>query len=338
MSQIKNAQIRYRVIDRALRNQYNPFPTKEDLRRACEEAIFGSTEGTDICDSTIEKDMFAMRMEFDAPIKYSKKDRGYYYEDEHFSIDKIPLSEDDVDAIKFAASTLMQFRDVGIFKQFGFAIDKIFDRVHIANNPMDDSVENFVQFENQPTTSGNDMLPELLKAIKEGVVVKFGYQGYKGGKFKERTVFPLLLKEYRNRWYLLSYDTNKGKIITYGLERISDLEITEEYFNEKIKFDPAEYFEYATGITVRDGQKPVKVSFKVDKTGSKYLQSQPLHKSQVIVKEGKNRDTFEMKVLLSDDLIRTILSYGPQMEVIKPNSLREKVAKYVHELNDIYGS
>lgn len=338
MSKIKNAQIRYRVIDRALRNQYNPFPTKEDLRRACEEAIFGSTEGTDICDSTIEKDMFAMRMEFDAPIKYSKKERGYYYEDEHYSIDKIPLSEDDVEAIKFAASTLMQFRDVGIFKQFGFAIDKIFDRVHIANNPLDDSVENFVQFENQPTTSGNEMLPDLLKAIKEGVIVKFGYKGFKGGKFKERTVYPLLLKEYRNRWYLLSYDTDKGKIITYGLERMSDLEITEEYFGEKIKFDPQDYFEYATGITVRDGQKPVKVVIKVDKTGSKYLQSQPLHKSQEIIKEGKNRDTFQMKVLLSDDLIRTILSYGSQMEVIKPKSLREKLAKSIHELNDIYGS
>jgi predicted DNA-binding transcriptional regulator YafY len=129
--------------------------------------FFGTTEGSDICDSTIEKDLFAMRMDFDAPIKYSKRDKGYYYEDENFSIDKIPLSEDDIEAIKFATNTLMQFRDVSIFKQFGFAIDKIFDRVHIANNPTDEMVENYVQFENQPVTFGNEMLPELLKAIKE---------------------------------------------------------------------------------------------------------------------------------------------------------------------------
>ena len=124
MSRIKNAQIRYRVIDRCIGNKYAPYPTKENLRKACEEALYGSDVGEDICDSTIEKDMRSMRDEFDAPIKYSKIYKGYYYTDPTYSIDKIPLSEDDIEAIKFASSTLMQFRHVGLFKQFGFAIDK----------------------------------------------------------------------------------------------------------------------------------------------------------------------------------------------------------------------
>ena len=72
MPHIKNALIRYRIIDKCIRNKYNPFPTKRDLREACEESLFGSIDGNHICDSTIEKDMFAMRMEHDAPIKYSK--------------------------------------------------------------------------------------------------------------------------------------------------------------------------------------------------------------------------------------------------------------------------
>ena len=336
MSKIKNAQLRYRVIDRSLRNPYKPFPTKEDLRQACEEAIFGSSEGTDICDSTIEKDMFAMRMEFDAPIKYSKREKGYYYEDENYSIDKIPLSEDDIEAIKFATNTLMQFRDVSIFKQFGFAIDKIFDRVHISNDPLDDSVDNFVQFENQSTTKGNEYLPELLKAIKEKRVAKFGYENFKGGKFKERTVLPLLLKEYRNRWYLISFSLSKEKVITFGLERMSNLEVTEEYFNDPLDFDPDLYFKHAIGITV-NADTPEKVVLKIDKTGSKYLQSQPLHKSQKLVKEGKNRDTLELDVIVSEELIRTILSYGSQIEVVKPKELRSQIANSVQEMMDIYG-
>jgi predicted DNA-binding transcriptional regulator YafY len=335
MSQIKNAQLRYRVIDRALRNPYKPYPTKENIRMACEEAIFGSAEGMDICDSTIEKDMFAMRMEFDAPIKYSKKEKGYFYEDEQYSIDKIPLSEDDIEAIKFASNTLMQFRDVSIFKQFGFAIDKIFDRVHISNNPTDSSVENYVQFENLATTKGNEMLPDLLKAIKDKLITKFGYENFKGGKFKERTVLPLLLKEYRNRWYLISYSTEKSKVITFGLERMSQLKITEDHFLDPINFNSQDYFQHATGITVMD-EKPQKVMIKVDKTGSKYLQSQPLHKSQELVKEGNNKDTFELLVIVSEDLLRTIRSYGAQMEVVKPKSLRQEMKKLATEMNDIY--
>ena len=107
MSQIKNAQLRYRIIDRALRNNFNPYPSKQKLRQACEEALYGEGIGENICDSTIEKDLFAMRMDHDAPIKYSKIEKGYFYEDENYSIDNIPLSDSDIEAIKFATKTLM---------------------------------------------------------------------------------------------------------------------------------------------------------------------------------------------------------------------------------------
>ena len=79
MPHIKNALIRYRIIDRMLRNKYKTFPSKADLREACEEALYGESYGDNICDSTIEKDMFAMKMDHDAPIKYSKSNAGYYY-------------------------------------------------------------------------------------------------------------------------------------------------------------------------------------------------------------------------------------------------------------------
>ena len=336
MSKIKNAQLRYRVIDRALRNPYKPYPSKEFLRQACEEAIYGSSEGSDICDSTIEKDMFAMRMEFDAPIKYSKREKGYFYEEESYSIDQIPLSEDDIAAIKFATNTLMQFRDVSIFKQFGFAIDKIFDRVHIANNPTDDSVENFVQFESVATTSGSEMLPDLLKAIKDKLIVTFTYTNFASGKVKDREVLPLLLKEYANRWYLISFNPEKNKIMTFGLDRIDKLELTANHFLDKFDFDADNYFKHSLGITAND-ESPVEVIIKIDKIGSKYLQSQPLHSSQKLIKEGNNRDSFQLNVILSEELKRTILSYGSQIEVISPSNLRQAVLDTISEMVENYG-
>lgn len=336
MSKIKNAQLRYRVIDRCLRNPYKPYPTKEDLRQACEEAIFGSTEGIDICDSTIEKDMFAMRMEFDAPIKYSKREKGYFYEDDSYSIDKIPLSEDDIEAIKFATNTLMQFRDVSIFKQFGFAIDKIFDRVHIANNPMDDHVENYVQFESMPETSGSEYLPEFLKAIKEKLIVTFRYTNFSSGKQKDRKVLPLLLKEYSNRWYLICYNPDKDRINTFGLDRMDKVVVTEDHFLESFDFNPDHYFKYSVGITANDTE-PQLVEIKLDKTGSKYLQTQPLHPSQTLIKEGKNRDTFTLEVIISEELKRIILSYGSQLEVIKPKKLRDEIQIKISEMVENYG-
>lgn len=336
MPQIKNAIIRFRIIDRCLRNKYKPFPTKSDLRTACEEALYGSEDGANICDSTIEKDMFAMKMEHDAPIKYSKRDGGYYYADEDFSINDIPLSEDEIDAIKFATNTLIHFRDSAMFKQFGFAIDKIFDRVNISQDPNASDIGSFVQFEVGVSARGNDFLAPILNAIRGKNIIHFDYESFVNGKKKSRRVVPLLLKEYRNRWYLISYDNDKEAIITYALERMEDVVLSDDVFSEPIAFNAEEFFKNAVGITASDSATPEKVIFKAENVAAKYIESQPFHQSQKVEKKGKNKTVFSMEVLISEELIRSLLSYAGEVEVLEPLILREMMVKRLVEMCDKY--
>ncbi|MGV3630577.1 MAG: helix-turn-helix transcriptional regulator [Bacteroidota bacterium] len=335
MPHIKNALIRFRVIDRCIRNTYKPYPSKEELRKACEEALFGSDDGANICDSTIEKDIFAMRMEHDAPIKYSKKFHGYYYEDPDFTINDIPLTENDLEAIKFAANTLMQFKDVEMFRQFGFAIDKIFDRVNISSDPREKDIAHLVQFETATSANGNEFLAPLLEGIRTKKIMQFDYESYQSGKRKPRRVVPLLLKEYRNRWYLISYDCIKENVITYALERMTYLQETSEFFNQKIDFDAQQFFKNAIGITANDSL-PEKILFKADNIAAKYIISQPFHQSQQLIKEGKNKTTFSIEVIVSEELIRSFLSFGGEIEILEPESLRNTMIRRVQAMKASY--
>lgn len=334
MPHIKNALIRYRIIDRSLRNKYRPFPSKRDLREMCEEALFGS-EGENICDSTIEKDLFAMRMEHDAPIKYSKREGGYYYIDPDFSINDIPLTNDDITSIKFAIKTLSQFREVDMFKQFGSAIDKIVDRFTISEDPRDKDISNFVQFEQALSSSGNEFLAPLLEAIRNSNVATFEYTSFVSGKSKVRKVVPLLLKEYRNRWYLISFDLDKKEVMTYALERMTNVEITTEKGNKPEGFDPDLFFKHAVGITSNEDE-PATIVFKADNISAKYIISQPFHSSQQIIKEGKNKTTFEIKILISEEFIRSVLSYAGGIEIIEPSELRDEIIARLHEMMKHY--
>ena len=115
MPHIKNALIRFRIIDKMIRNKYRPYSTKRELREACEESLYGSISGEHICDSTIEKDLFNMKMEHDAPIKYSKREKGYYYTNDEFTMDDVPLTEKDISAIKAASTILHQFKSTSLF-------------------------------------------------------------------------------------------------------------------------------------------------------------------------------------------------------------------------------
>ena len=335
MGQIKNALIRYRVIDKAIRNKYKPFPTKAELRKSCEDALFGNDDGENICDSTIEKDLFFLRMEHDAPIKYSKRHGGYYYDSDSFSLDDIPLTEEDMDAIRFAANTLSQFKDVEMFKQFGFAIDKIVEKVAISNDPFIAESNTFVQFEAAHSVKGNEYLSILLSGIRQKKYTYFEYASFISDKKKARKVVPLLLKEYRNRWYLICFDCVKEAIITYALERMENVEVSDVVSVESISFDNDKFFQNAIGITVNNSN-PELVVFKADNVASKYIDSQPFHSSQLMVKEGKNKTTFSLQVIISEELIRTFMSYGGELEILEPDSLRNTIKKRIVDMSERY--
>jgi predicted DNA-binding transcriptional regulator YafY len=335
MPHIKNALIRYRIIDRCIRNKYKSYPSKQELREACEENLFGTNYGEHICDSTIEKDLFNMRMDHDAPIKYSKKHNGYYYEDPSYSINDIPLTEDDLESIQFAVNTLQQFREVDMFKQFGQAIDKIVDRVAIESKQSLNSENPIVQFETAYSSGGNEFLPPLYEAIISKNKVIFNYKSFKSTDFKERIVSPLLLKEYRNRWYLISFDESKNDIITFALERMLNLESIKENSIIPSSFNPKEYFEYSTGITAYKGE-PELIEIKADSISAKYILSQPFHHSQKLISEYNEYSIFQLKVFISEELIRSFLSFGGEIEVLSPANLRSMVKQRSSELFQKY--
>jgi predicted DNA-binding transcriptional regulator YafY len=324
---IKNALIRYRIIDKALRNQNRPFPKKQDLRLLCEEALYGDPGGNHICDSTIEKDLFAMREEHDAPIKYSRAEKGYYYADKDFSINEIPLSEDDVSSIQFALSTLSQFKDTEMFKQFGFALNKIVDRVNANPSKHDDRLDQVVQFEAGNTTTGNEHLSPLLAAIKEYKVVYFDYESFISQQRKRRKVTPLLLKEYQNRWYLISFDLVKQAIITYALDRMESLEVTKDMGQVPNEFNADLFFKYSIGITASYDARPEEIIFDADNVASRYISSQPFHESQKIISSKGNETRFSLFVIISEELIRKLLSYSGELKVVKPGSLSDELQK-----------
>jgi predicted DNA-binding transcriptional regulator YafY len=315
MPHIKNALIRYRIIDRMIRNPYKTYPSKSDLREACEESLFGSTYGDHICDSTIEKDLFAMRMEHDAPIKYSRKHEGYFYEDPDYTINDIPLSEDELESIRFAVQTLQQFQEVPYFKEFGSAIDKIATRVAVAGTEGNETSA-FIGFETAYSSIGNQWLPLLLTAIQEKKTCQFTYASFKSGIAKERNVLPVYLKEYRNRWYLISFDLEKSDWITYALERMDGLVVNEAQHLLKEAFNPSSFFAETIGITT-EKKAAERIVLRVNDIASKYIESQPLHSSQE--KIGTNQ--FVLTVQINEELIRTLLGFMGELQIISPAHL-----------------
>jgi predicted DNA-binding transcriptional regulator YafY len=323
----KFALLRYRVIDRCLTNKSKPYPSREELREACEEALFGSG-GDAISLSTIDKDIWAMKNESElgyyAPITYSRLHKGYFYEEEGYSIATLTLGQEDLEAIRFAAATLEQFKHVPIFKQYESAIEKIFNRVNIAPQPDDEQLEHFIQFEKSTVSKGKDYLWPLLEAIRAHKTVRIQYLKFSDDQLKEYELHPYLLKEYQNRWYLIAFEKNSGQVRTYGLERIEALETAEQVFLPHPNFKPETFFEHSIGITEK-ADEPQDVLLSLNPIAGKFMKTQPLHPSQRVVMENDREIRISLHVLLTEELYSFILSQSNQVQVIAPEQLRKEI-------------
>ena len=114
----KNALLRYKIIDRSLRNRYRRW-TIEDLVDAVSDALYdmeGIQKGVSL--RTVQADIQMMRSDklgYNAPIEvYDQK--FYRYADPNYSITELPLTNEDVRLILIWAK-IMVLRMMKLLRQ-----------------------------------------------------------------------------------------------------------------------------------------------------------------------------------------------------------------------------
>ncbi len=332
----KNSLIRYRLIDKRLREKYKAYPSKEELRDYVSEKM-----GVEVSESTIEKDLKAMRKDeqlgYLAPIAYHREKQGYYYEDENYSIAHVALSEDDLDAIKLSTVVLQQFSDHPVFSRYANAIDRIVDAVNLGD-VLDTGEENFILMEQVPRQEGVNWLTPLIQAIRERKVVRIDYLRFDAEKMKTHFMHPYLLKEYRNRWYLVGMHDKREFIYTLALDRIQDMELLDPEahpFRRKIDFDPESYFRNVMGITVTEG-RATDVLLEFRGKSRDYVKTLPWHHSQELVKEEKDRSIVRFFLLPTHEFKMAVLAAGDEVRVLEPRELADDIRQTAEAIARLY--
>lgn len=324
----KYATIRYRVIDRFLRSRSHPFPSKEKLRQACEEELYGSGTGVHISISTIEKDLWSMKNEASlgyAPIVYNKAENGYFYSDPEFSLD-LPLTEDDIDLIRLATSTLSQFKDSQVFKDLETSVEKIRGRLSVYRQMDKKDNNRLIRFETAPFFAGSEYLSDLLDAIKDHREIELSYIPFTDDRPRNYQAHPYFLQEHKNRWYLICFEKDAKKFRTLGLDRIQKLNILDSYFHPDSEFDPENYYKYSFGIGIYSG-KPVEITLSFDPVQGRYIKAQPIHATQEITEETDDQVLVKVRVIPSPEFMMRLMSYGSSVKVVEPELIRNELVE-----------
>ena len=327
MSENKLAASRYRIINDSILDQRRPFPTLEYLANRCSSLL-----NLSISASTIEKDIATMRKPhpagLGAPIVYSKIQKGYVYGEKGFSIQELNLKNEEWEALNFAAQLLYQYKEVPIFANFKNAIERINTRFSLGFSADEPITDPFIQFEQSVDTKGMKWINGLYAAIQKRFAFTFTYHNIYKKETKQYQLVPYLLKEHRNRWYIIGWREDKQQYATFGLDRLSNLVIIEQKHKRRSDFNANQFFEYATGI-MKGADKSSEVQLTIQHPISQLVLLEPLHPSQKITSHQAGQIKLSITVFENEEFYATILSLGAHCTVNKPASLRKKIKEMV---------
>jgi predicted DNA-binding transcriptional regulator YafY len=201
---------------------------------------------------------------------------------------------------------------------------------------MSDTVANHLIVEKRKSLGAENMYG-LLYAIQKQVEVSLVYEkfwAFDHEKF-QRVLRPLVLKEARQRWYLIAEDPNDGAIKSFGLDRISDLEISSRRFEYPKLFNPEEKFKHSFGI-ISGEETPEKIRLWLTREQGNYIKSLPLHNSQKLISETDSEVVLELFICPTHDFMMELLSMGANVKVLEPKSLQKKIKKKLLDAVGMY--
>lgn len=293
----------------------------EDLLDALNEKLVEHGD-KEVSLRTLQYDISDLINKKDAPIhRPDKKDDKVYYT-EKFTLKDIPLDQDDISILKNAVAILRKATNIRLTKEVDEIISRLENRIH-TNVPESSSM---ISFEEHTEAKGKEYFEELFTAIREKCTVKLNYQPF-GKEEREWLLHPYMLREYRNRWFLICRIGNYNSLSNIRLDSIKGkIKNSKEPFLENDLFDPETYFNNVIGVTIPKEQEPLDILIKVDASSADYIRTKPIHKSQIIKKENKDGSIqVELKLFNNYELKSTLMSYGPALEVIKPIELRDEI-------------
>lgn len=326
----KSKNFRFRIIDECLCDRSRTW-TLDDLINEVSKKLTDEFNVEKVSRRSIQYDIALMREKqpigYDAPIICV--DGKYTYSDENFSIQNMRLSKPDIDNLTEVANTLKQYKQYTHLGDISKLIEKI--EAIIAINPQPDS--NIAAFESaHKLIKGISWLKQIVDAVVNKNVVELSIKN-ENNCVAQQVVHPYFLKEYHNEWYLYGIDDNTTELTMVPVRNIIALSPQIINFIENEKYTIDSYFKYLIGVHPGETVKPTTVVLRANNEIISRLQNSPIHSTQEIKEAGDEDSFIELKVIVNQDLIEKILTFGSKIKVEAPDKLRRTV---VNELKAAY--
>lgn len=147
------------------------------------------------------------------------------------------------------------------------------------------------------------------------------------GRPAARVVHPYLLVHAERWWYVLGPDVGDGRIRHFRLDRIVSAEVLDEEFRVPAGFRPAAHLPDGRAFTAADAPEVV---VRYAPAAAAYVRE----KWPGAEPDGAGGCIVRHRAADTGWVIRHVLQYGPDAEVLSPPAMRSRVARAAREIAD----
>jgi predicted DNA-binding transcriptional regulator YafY len=171
-----------------------------------------------------------------------------------------------------------------------------------------------------------DVIAALIDGILHQRQARVAYYSFNSRRTKSYLLDPYRLVYYRGGLYLYARAHEYAEVRTFAVERVQSVEVLDGGFEVPSDFSPSEYARSAFGIF---GGRAQTVELVFDAEIAGYVRERSWHESQVLADEADGRVRLTLEVAPSFDLKSWIKGFLPHVEVARPASLREEIAREI---------
>jgi predicted DNA-binding transcriptional regulator YafY len=281
---------------------------------------------------TVRRLVAKLRDELGAPVRFDRARGGWVYEQNEETTYELPglwFSASELHALLAAHQWLSEV-EPGLLGEEIAPLVKRLEALLEQRQPGGGQLRQRVKLIALAARKVDDsVFRAVAGALADGQQLAFTYRGRIRNDHARRTVSPLRLAWYKSNWYLDAWCHLRNGLRSFSLDRI---EAPERRPEAAIAVDEAtQNAHYASAYGIFSGSARHTAVLRFTAEAARWVADERWHREQSghFLIDG----SYELAVPYGNptELVMDILKYGPEVEVVAPNELRELVKSRLSE-------
>ena len=177
--------------------------------------------------------------------------------------------------------------------------------------------------------AGKHFLNPIIDAMKQNRKLVLTYRKFGQEEPYTITVEPYAIKVFKQRWYLLAKNYKRSLPTIYAMDRMLNVQETDELFEFPEDFSTERFFKDFYGVLCHADEEVERIVIRAYPPLTHYLRTLPLHHSQKELQSTPQYADFEFYLHPTFDFLQELFAQTHEVEVLEPLRLRNSMKEYL---------